>query len=107
MLFFVKSFIFSIIFDQRIDFFRYFAPKYNSKIQIKNTKQYIMRTLKQYGGSLLILITVIILAASFFTESLQDPTVNTVVLATSFVLVIAGIILMILGGKSADKIGGK
>lgn len=66
-----------------------------------------MKALKQYGGSLLILLVVIVLAVCFFTEALQDPEVNTLVLGVSFVLVIVGIVLNILGGKSADKIGGK
>ena len=66
-----------------------------------------MRTLKQYGGVLLILIAVVLLAATFFTEMLQDPGTNHVVLGVSAVLVIGGILFLILGGKSADKIGGK
>ena len=66
-----------------------------------------MKALKQYGGSILILLVVIVLAVCFFTDALQDPDVNTAVLAASFVLVILGIVLNILGGKSADKIGGK
>lgn len=66
-----------------------------------------MRTLKQYGGILLILIAVIALAATFFTEQLQDPDMNHIVLAVSAVLVIGGVLLLIFGGKSADKIGGK
>lgn len=66
-----------------------------------------MRALKQYGGTLLILLVVIVLAVCFFTESLQDPDTNTWVLSVSFVLVVAGVLLNIFGGKSADKIGGK
>ncbi len=66
-----------------------------------------MRTLKQYGGILLILIAVVVLAATFFTEMLQDPDVNHVVLGVSALLVVGGVLLLIFGGKSADKIGGK
>ena len=66
-----------------------------------------MRTLKQYGGVLLILIAVVILAATFFTEMLQDPDVNHAVLGVSALLVVGGVLLLIFGGKSADKIGGK
>lgn len=66
-----------------------------------------MRTLKQYGGVLLILIAVVLLAATFYTEMLQEPDTNHVVLGVSAVLVLAGVLCLILGGKSADKIGGK
>lgn len=66
-----------------------------------------MRTLKQYGGILLILIAVILLAVTFFTEMLQDPDTNHAVLIASAVLVVGGILCLIFGGKSADKIGGK
>lgn len=66
-----------------------------------------MKALKQYGGSILILVVCIVLAAMFFTEKLQDPDTNTVVLSVSFVLIVVGILLNIFGGKSADKIGGK
>jgi len=66
-----------------------------------------MKALKLYGGSILILLVTVVLAVCFYTDSLQDPTLNTVVLAVSFVLVVLGVILNILGGKAADKIGGK
>lgn len=66
-----------------------------------------MRTLKQYGGSLLILLAVILLAISFYTEMLQDADVNHAVLGVSALMVVGGVLLLILGGKSADKIGGK
>lgn len=66
-----------------------------------------MRTLKQYGGVLLILITVVILAVSFFTDMLQDADTNHVVLGISALFIVAGVLLLIFGGKSADKIGGK
>lgn len=66
-----------------------------------------MKALKQYGGSILILIVVVVLAVCFFTEALQDPDTNTLVLSVSFILVVVGILLNIFGGKSADKIGGE
>lgn len=107
MLFFVKTSIFLIFFDHRIDFFCYFAPKYKWIIQFKNTKQYIMRALKQYGGSLLILIVVAVLAISFYTGALQNAELNTIILGICFILVVVGVLLNIFGGKSADKIGGE
>lgn len=61
-----------------------------------------MRTLKLYAGIILILITVGLLAATFFTDGCSNT-----VLAVALVLVIVGIALVIFGGKSADKIGGK
>ena len=66
-----------------------------------------MRTLKQYGGSLLILSAVVLLAISFYTEMLQDANVNHAVLGVSALMVVGGVLLLIFGGKSADKIGGK
>lgn len=66
-----------------------------------------MRALKQFGGSILILVAVAILAACFFTNALQDPDTNTIVLSVCFLMVVAGVLLNIFGGKSADKIGGK
>lgn len=66
-----------------------------------------MRTLKQYGGSLLILLAVALLAVSFYTEMLKDADTNHVVLGVAALMVVGGILLLIFGGKSADKIGGK
>lgn len=66
-----------------------------------------MKALMQYGGSLLILLVVVILAVCFYTEALQDPDTNTLVLSVSFLLVVVGILLNIFGGKKADKIGGE
>lgn len=66
-----------------------------------------MKALKQYGGSILILLVIIVLAVCFYTEALNDEATNTLVLSVSFVLVIVGVLLNIFGGKSADKIGGK
>ncbi len=65
-----------------------------------------MRSLKQYGGSILILIVVVVLAASFYTGALQDAGLNSIILGVCFVLVVVGVLLNIFGGKSADKIGG-
>jgi len=66
-----------------------------------------MRTLKLYAGVILVLLTVVLLAVAFFTEMLMDATTNHIILGISIVGILAGIILVILGGKSADKIGGK
>jgi len=66
-----------------------------------------MRTIKLYAGVILILLTVVLLAASFFGESLMDADTNHLILGISLVLVILGIALVVIGGKSADKIGGK
>lgn len=66
-----------------------------------------MRTLKLYGGVFLLIITVAILAVSFFTGMLQDADLNHIILSICLVLSVASIILVVLGGKSADKIGGK
>lgn len=61
-----------------------------------------MRTLKLYAGIILILVAVCVLAATFFTDGCSNT-----VLAASLVCVIIGIILVVIGGKAADKIGGK
>lgn len=53
------------------------------------------------------IITVAILAVSFFTGMLQDADLNHIILGICLVLSLASIILVVLGGKSADKIGGK
>lgn len=66
-----------------------------------------MKALKLYGGSILILLVTIVLAVCFYTNVLQDPTMNTVILSVCFVLIVVGVLLNIFGGKSADKIGGK
>ena len=66
-----------------------------------------MRTLKLYGGIILILISVIVLAASFLTGALTSAGSANAILAGSLLAVILGIILIVVGGKSADKIGGK
>lgn len=61
-----------------------------------------MRTLKLYAGVILVLIAVVVLAATFFTEGCSNT-----VLAISLACVVLGIVLVVLGGKAADKIGGK
>lgn len=66
-----------------------------------------MRSLKQYGGSLLILLAVALLAASFYTDMLKDADTNHVVLGVAALMVVGGVLLLIFGGKAADKIGGK
>lgn len=60
-----------------------------------------MRFLKQYGGVLLILLAVAVLAVAFYMEMMSNE-----VLGGSLGAIILGIFLMIFGGKSADKIGG-
>lgn len=66
-----------------------------------------MRTIKLYAGVILILLTVVLLAVTFFNETLQDAEFNHTILGVSLGAIIVGIILVVLGGKSADKIGGK
>lgn len=66
-----------------------------------------MRALKQYAGVILMLITAGILAGSFYTDALMDADMNHTILGVCLVLVVLSIILTIVGGKSADKIGGK
>jgi hypothetical protein len=61
-----------------------------------------MRFLKQYFGVIVILLTVAVLAYFFFTGTMTNA-----VLGTSLGLIIVGILLMIFGGRAADKIGGK
>ena len=65
-----------------------------------------MRFLKLYGGALLILLSVVVLSVPFTSEDMVKETYNVVLIACA-VLVVIGIILCILGGKWADKIGGK
>ncbi|MCF0180006.1 MAG: hypothetical protein HUJ97_07170 [Bacteroidales bacterium] len=66
-----------------------------------------MRTLKLYAGVILILLTVVLLAATFFGGQLMDADSNHVILGISIFLILLGVALLIWGGKSADKIGGK
>lgn len=66
-----------------------------------------MRFLKLYSGVILLLLTVALLAGSFFTGKLGDAELNHIILGISLVLVIVSILLVIFGGKMADKIGGR
>jgi asparagine N-glycosylation enzyme membrane subunit Stt3 len=61
-----------------------------------------MRFLKQYFGVIVILLAVALLAFNFYSG---EPS-NTILLV-ALVMVIVGILLMIFGGRAADKIGGK
>ena len=61
-----------------------------------------MRTLKLYVGIILVLVAVGLLAGTFFTTGCSNT-----ILAVALLCVILGIVLVVLGGKSADKIGGK
>ena len=65
-----------------------------------------MRFLKIYGGAILILLTVVLLNI-FFTDPSMDKELYNTLLIVCAVLVVIGVVLMILGGKWADKIGGK
>ena len=65
-----------------------------------------MRFLKIYGGAILILVTVGILFFCFTDENMAKETYNTLLIVCA-VLVVIGVVLCILGGKLADKIGGK
>ena len=64
-----------------------------------------MRFLKIYGGVLLILATVAILFFAF-TGGIEKETYNNMLIGCAL-LIIVGILLLVFGGKSADKIGGK
>lgn len=65
-----------------------------------------MRFLKIYGGAFLILLATVALYV-FFTNDTMDKEVYNYALIGCGVVVILGVILCVLGGKSADKIGGK
>lgn len=65
-----------------------------------------MRFLKQYGGILLILVTVVVLYLVFNVLDLDKEVYNWTLVGCLFA-VLLGIILLVVGGKSADKIGGK
>ena len=64
-----------------------------------------MRFLKIYGGIFLILLTVSALYVSF-TSDMEKGVYNWVLIGCA-VAIILGVVLCVLGGKSADKIGGK
>ncbi len=61
-----------------------------------------MRFLKQYLGVFIILLTVAVLAYFFYSDALT----NTILLSSLFAIIV-GVLVMIFGGRSADKIGGK
>ncbi len=65
-----------------------------------------MRFLKIYGGALLILITTIVLFVSFTSEDIDKGVYNWTLIGCGSAVII-GVLLMVFGGKSADKIGGK
>lgn len=65
-----------------------------------------MRFLKIYGGAILILLTVVLLYIFFTDPTMDKETYNTLLIVCA-VLVVIGVVLCILGGKLADKIGGK
>lgn len=61
-----------------------------------------MRFLKQYLGVFIILLTVALLAYTFYSGTLTN-----IILGVSLLLIILGILMMIWGGRLADKIGGR
>ena len=61
-----------------------------------------MRFLKQYLGVFIVLLTVVALAYFFYTDSITNG-----ILGVSVLAIILGILIMIWGGRLADKIGGK
>ena len=65
-----------------------------------------MRFIKIYGGAILILLTVIALYVAFTSDTMDKGVYNWVLIGCA-VVDILGVILMVVGGKSADKIGGK
>lgn len=65
-----------------------------------------MRFLKLYGGILLILVTVAVLYVCFAVVEIDKEVYNWILIGGA-IAVIAGVVLSFVGGKSADKIGGK
>lgn len=65
-----------------------------------------MRFLKLYGGILLILLSVVVLYLCFDVVEIDKEVYNGVLIGCA-IAVIAGVVLCFVGGKSADKIGGK
>lgn len=65
-----------------------------------------MRFLKLYGGSVLILLAAVVLFIVFKCVELDKGTYNTV-LVCCLVAIVLGVALCIIGGRIADKIGGK
>lgn len=66
-----------------------------------------MRFLKLYGGILLTLISVLVLVLTFYKVIDLDKEVYNGVLVGCAVAIVLGVIVSVVGGKSADKIGGK
>jgi len=65
-----------------------------------------MRFLKIYGGVLVILITTIVLYVCFTSDTIDKGVYNWTLLGCGAAIIV-GVLLMVFGGKSADKIGGK
>ena len=65
-----------------------------------------MRFLKLYGGALLIIITTAVLFWAFTNDTMDKGVYNWTLIGCA-AAVILGVLLMVFGGKSADKIGGK
>lgn len=65
-----------------------------------------MRFLKIYGGAILILLAVVALFVSFTNDTMDKGVYNWTLIGCA-VAVILGVLLCVIGGKSADKIGGK
>lgn len=64
-----------------------------------------MRIFLQYIGFIIILAVAVVLFLSFTADI--DKATKNVVLLSSAIAVVVGIVLSIVGGKFADKIGGK
>jgi len=61
-----------------------------------------MRFLKLYGGILLILLTVVILFLCFAVLDIDKEVYNNLLVGGA-VLIILGVVLCFVGGRSADK----
>lgn len=62
-----------------------------------------MNTLLQYSGVILILLVVVLLALTFFVLDLPIET-NNVIYGVSFLLILAGVVLCIIGGKKTNRV---
>lgn len=65
-----------------------------------------MRFIKIYGGTILILLATIALYVCFTAEEMDKSVYNWSLIGCA-VAIILGVLLCVMGGKSADKIGGK
>lgn len=65
-----------------------------------------MRFLKLYAGIILILITVAVLAITFFGILDVDQEARNYIYEVCGLTTVLGVILCFVGGKMADKIGG-